>query len=147
MENALIKSLIDTLEASTLSELEYCTDGTTLRLVKGSGLGPGPAPGAAPSRPVAVASQPKSSAPPRPLAPQALAVVAPVFGVVHLCRSPGAPPFVTGGQAVAAGQVLCLIEAMKVFTELRAERAGTIAAILVDSGQDVEAGQELIRWA
>jgi acetyl-CoA carboxylase biotin carboxyl carrier protein len=71
-------------------------------------------------------------------------VTAPLFGVVHLQRTPGTP-LVVAGQAVTAGQVLCLIEAMKVFTELRAEQDGTIAAVLVQSGQDVEAGQPLFR--
>ena len=68
-----------------------------------------------------------------------------MFGVVHLQRSPGAPPLVTAGEAVSAGQVLCTIEAMKIFTDLRAEGDGTVAAVLVQSGQEVEAGQALFR--
>jgi acetyl-CoA carboxylase biotin carboxyl carrier protein len=140
MDNGLIKSLIDALEASTLSELEYSKDGVTVRLVKGSGLGRDTVPEVAPSRPVPAAPRPESPAPSSPL------VVAPLSGVVHLRRTPGAPPLVTVGQAMLAGQVLCLIEAMKVFTELRAERDGTIASILVEPGQDVEAGQAIFRW-
>jgi acetyl-CoA carboxylase biotin carboxyl carrier protein len=141
MDNDLIESLIDALEASTLTELEYSKDGVTLRLVKGSGAARTPASVAAPSRPQPVLPRTESPAPPSPC------VVAPLFGVVHLHRTPGAPQLVTAGQKVGAGQVLCLIEAMKVFTELRAEQDGTIGAILVDTGQDVEAGQGLFRWA
>ena len=71
----------------------------------------------------------------------------PAYGIVHLQRTPGAPLLAAPGNLVDPGQVLCLIEAMKVFTELRAERAGTIAAVLVESGQEVEAGQPLFRMS
>ena len=72
-------------------------------------------------------------------------VAAPLYGIVHLQRTPEAAPFVTVGQAVEAGQVVCTIEAMKVFTDVRAERAGTVAEILVTTAQEVEAGQTLVR--
>ena len=143
MDRQLIKSLIDALAASDLSEIEYTADGATLRLVKGPA---GQATVAAALPPIA-APGPAPAAPPFSAAPQAAIVEAPAYGVVHLQRSPGTPPLVTAGDAVAAGQVLCLIEAMKVFTELRAERAGTVAAVLVETGQEVEAGQPLFRMA
>jgi acetyl-CoA carboxylase biotin carboxyl carrier protein len=69
----------------------------------------------------------------------------PLHGVVHLHPSPGAPPFVRIGQTVHAGQTLCTVEAMKAFTELRAEADGVIDAILVETGQEVEASQILFR--
>lgn len=72
-------------------------------------------------------------------------VVAASYGVVHLSPSPGAPPFVVLGQSVANGHSLCTIEAMKVFSPIEADRAGTIAAILVDDGAEVSAGQTLFR--
>jgi acetyl-CoA carboxylase biotin carboxyl carrier protein len=68
-----------------------------------------------------------------------------MFGVVHLQQSPGDPPFVQPGELVEAGQVLCTIEAMKVFNEVHAEHAGRVAAVLVASGAEVEAGQALVR--
>ena len=74
-------------------------------------------------------------------------MTAPLFGVVHLQQSPGDPPFVSVGQAIRAGQTLCVIEAMKVFNEVRAEHGATVADVLVASGQDVEAGQPLFRFA
>jgi len=74
-------------------------------------------------------------------------LVAPLFGIVHLRPAPDAPEFVSPGQAVTAGTPLCIIEAMKMFHEVRAERDAIIAAVLVSSGQEVQAGQELIRFA
>ena len=70
---------------------------------------------------------------------------APLSGVVYLQPAPGEAPFVQPGQAVKAGQTLCVIEAMKVFNEIPAERAGTVEAFLVTSGQDIDAGQALVR--
>ncbi len=72
-------------------------------------------------------------------------IVAPVYGLVHLQDTPGAPPLVTPGQSVTTGQVLCIIEAMKVFSQVSAERDCTIASVLVQSGEEVEAGQPLFR--
>lgn len=146
MDRQLIKSLIDALAASDLSELEYTANGATLRLVKGA---PGSTTGRAASAPVSNPGVDPAPAPlPRsaslPGAPDGL-VRSPAFGVVHLQRSPGTPPLVTAGEAVTAGQVLCLIEAMKVFTELPAPCAGVMDAVLVESGQEVEAGQPLFR--
>ena len=141
MDRQLIKALIDALEASDLNELEYSRDGATLRLVKGEHLTP-----AAAARTVPPASAP--TAPPPASAPIATnLVLAPLYGVVHLQRTPGAAAFVAVNQEIEAGQVLCMIEAMKVFTDVRADRAGTVTEIMVTSGHEVEAGQPLIRLA
>ena len=67
-----------------------------------------------------------------------------MFGVVHLQQAPGEPPFVRVGDVIEAGQMLCAIEAMKVFNDVRADRGGRIAAVLVASGAEVEAGQPLV---
>ncbi len=140
MDRQLIKSLIDALESSGLSELEYASGGETLRLVKGGA--PIATPAVAASRPAPV---PAVAAPASP-APDST-VAAPLYGVVHLQPAPGAPAFVSAGQAVEANQVLCTVEAMKVFTEVRAACAGTVDAILVGDGQEVEPGQALVRLA
>jgi acetyl-CoA carboxylase biotin carboxyl carrier protein len=66
--------------------------------------------------------------------------------VVHLQPAPGEPPFVQPGQTVEAGQLLCVIEAMKMFNEVRADHAGTVRQVLAHSGQEVEAGQPLFRF-
>jgi acetyl-CoA carboxylase biotin carboxyl carrier protein len=79
--------------------------------------------------------------------PSASECLAPLYGVIHLQPSPGEPLFVQPGQKVAAGQTLCVIEAMKVFNEVRAEADATIVEALVRSGDEVEAGQSLFRLA
>ena len=159
MDQQQIKALIDALAASDLSELEYSHNGETLRLVKQSALAAAPRsaeradaarfPAAAPaSGSVPAAAATTTTAPATAssvVSPAELA--APLYGVVHLRPSPDEAPFVTVGQAVKAGQTLCVIEAMKVFNEVRAEQDVTVQEILVNSGQEVEAGQLLFRFA
>ena len=70
--------------------------------------------------------------------------MSPRGGVAYLSPEPGAPAFVTVGQQVSAGQTLLLIEAMKTFNQIKAPKAGTVAAILVQSGAPVEYGEVLI---
>lgn len=145
MDRDVIKALIEALAASDLAELEYRSNGETLRLVKHGPSGTA-APGHAPAEPAPATQAPSEPIPP-PTArdPVAETVVAPLYGIVHLQQTPGAPPLVSAGQSVAAGQVLCVVEAMKVFNQVRAERDCVIAAVLVRSGQEVEAGEPLFR--
>jgi acetyl-CoA carboxylase biotin carboxyl carrier protein len=72
------------------------------------------------------------------------AVVSPMVGVAYLSPEPGAPAFVSVGQQVTSGQTLLLIEAMKTFNQIKAPKAGTVTAILVQSGAPVEYGEVLI---
>ncbi len=72
------------------------------------------------------------------------AVTSPMVGVAYLTAEPGAPPFVTEGQTVTAGQTLMLIEAMKTFNQIKAPRAGVIARIIVAAGAPVEFGEVLV---
>lgn len=140
MDLAKIKALIDLVSRSQVTELELTEGDTTLKLARS---GPRPAPSAAP--PVAPA-EPEPSAPSPSEAPAAADIVrSPSFGVFHRTPAPDAPPFVTPGAAVEAGQTLCLIEAMKVFAAIAAPRAGTVEAVLVEPGEEVEAGQPLFR--
>jgi acetyl-CoA carboxylase biotin carboxyl carrier protein len=71
-------------------------------------------------------------------------IASPMVGVVYLAPEPGAAPFVTVGSAVAQGQTLLLIEAMKTFNQVRAPRAGTVTRILVEAGMPVEYGEPLM---
>jgi acetyl-CoA carboxylase biotin carboxyl carrier protein len=132
-----IKAFIDAMTASDLTEMAFSQDGWTLRLVrKGTAVEA--------VRGVDAPAPSLRDAPPAPASAKEL--TAPLFGVVHLQQTPGDPPCVTVGQAVQAGQTLCVIEAMKVFNEVVAEHDGTVAAVLVTSGQEVEAGQPLLRF-
>jgi acetyl-CoA carboxylase biotin carboxyl carrier protein len=146
MDLQQIKTFIDAMAASDLAEMEVSRDGWTLRLVR-----------RAPT--AAVPATPRTAGFPKPpesggMLPAAEAaacpdneVRAPLYGVVHLQPSPGEPPFAAAGTHVKAGQTLCVIEAMKVFNEVRAEHDGTVEAVLVKSGQEVEAGQTLLRFS
>lgn len=141
MNQEKITSLIDALAASDLSELEYTENGCTLRLSKNA-LAPREA--SAESTPQAADRTPESDA----HAPQAAAqCLAPLYGVVHLQPAPGEAAFVAAGQQVKAGRTLCVIEAMKVFNEVRAEADCRVLAVLVESGAEVESGQALFSLA
>lgn len=145
MDLAKIKSLIDLVSNSRVTELELSEGGSTLKLSRTAATGGSPSP--------PVAAVPAAAAPPVAKAPVAAApapakddvVASPSFGVFHRTPAPEAPPFVTAGSAVEAGQTLCLIEAMKVFTAITAPRATVIEAILIEAGEEVEAGQPLFR--
>jgi acetyl-CoA carboxylase biotin carboxyl carrier protein len=143
MDAQQIKVFIDAMASSDLSEMAFSQDGWTLRLVRGTaGAASAAASADAPVRPASAARQsPRAAVAPTP-APELLA---PLFGVVHLQAGPGEPPYVAPGQAVQAGQTLCVIEAMKVFNEVRAEADAVVDAVLVRSGQEVDAGQPLLR--
>ena len=78
-----------------------------------------------------------------PVLPAGIRVESPMVGVFYRAPEPGAPPFVQPGDLVAPGQTLCLLEAMKLFNELKAETAGRVTAIHVEDGQPVEFGQLL----
>ena len=141
MNQEQIKTLIDALAASDLAELEYSEEGSTLRLVKQSALAATPV-----ARRLPAARNAPAIVPAEADEAAAAECLAPLYGVVHLQPSPGEPSFVQPGQAVEAGQVLCVIEAMKMFNEVRAEAPSIVQAVLVRSGQEVEAGEPLFRF-
>jgi len=145
MDPQQIKAIIDAMASSDLAEMEVSHDGWTLRLVRRASGAAAPTPA---RRPVSQPSAVHDAIPSDPAASQAASreLRAPLYGVVHLQASPGEPPFVTAGAAVKTGQTLCVIEAMKVFNEVRAEHDATVDAVLVSSGQEVEAGQLLLRF-
>ena len=70
-------------------------------------------------------------------------VISPFVGTFYSAPSPESPPFVDVGQSVRKGQVVCIIEAMKLMNEIESDAAGTIKAILVENGQPVEYGQPM----
>jgi acetyl-CoA carboxylase biotin carboxyl carrier protein len=140
MDLPQIKAFIDAMASSDLTELEVSKDGWTLRLVRGGR--------SATARRSADPPQERQSRrnevlPETPVASPD--ICAPLSGVVYLSPSPNQPPFVVVGQAVTAGTAVCVIEAMKTFNEIRAERDGIIEAILVASETLVDAGQPLMR--
>ena len=145
MDLTHVRRLIDLLATAPVTELEVEEGGCRIRITRGGGAQPEVAPSAPPAgeAPAPVAATPQAAP---PVAEEAV-IAAPSYGVFHLSPAPGAPPFVTVGQDVQAGQEVGLVEAMKVFNAVRAGQAGKIAAVLVEDGTEVEAGTPLFRLA
>jgi acetyl-CoA carboxylase biotin carboxyl carrier protein len=140
---ALVDRLAAVLERSDLTELEVEAGGTGLVLRKPAALV------ATTVAPSAVAAAPAAdSAPPAPLeAPppaQRPSIKAPLTGIYYASPSPGSPPYVQVGGEVAVGQVIGLIEAMKLFNEIKSDLAGRVIRVVAESGKLVKAKQPLI---
>ncbi|WNJ93571.1 acetyl-CoA carboxylase biotin carboxyl carrier protein [Bosea sp. 685] len=149
MELARLKALIDLVSRSRISELEITEAGERIRICKSPP--PSAQPAAAgfiePRHEPAAESQRPSGAVETPGETDGHIVVAPMFGVFHRAPSPDSAPFVEIGQIVVPGQKLCIIEAMKTFNTIGSDVAGTVTEILVESGQEIEAGRPLLRIA
>jgi acetyl-CoA carboxylase biotin carboxyl carrier protein len=99
--------------------------------------------GAAPTVPPASPPPTASTAPPPPAHEGLHTVKSPIVGTFYEAPSPGAPPFVKVGDSVEVGQVLCIVEAMKLLNEIESDVAGEIVKKLANNGQPIEYGQEL----
>ncbi len=143
-----LKQLIRLMVENDLTELDLEGEGEKIKLKRGSGspqvqlVAP-----AAGSLPAAAAPVPATPATPAPAASDADAglvpIPSPMVGTFYAAPSPDAKPFVSVGDKVGPDTVVCLVEAMKVFNEIKAEVSGTIEKVLVQSGQSVEFGQPL----
>jgi acetyl-CoA carboxylase biotin carboxyl carrier protein len=148
---ALIDRLAGVLEHSDLGELEVAAGGTTIVLRSPAALERRAAPAAVAGDPVASAATDPSAqlaAAPAPSAAAAPAarpsVKAPLTGIFYGAPSPGAMAYVAVGDHVAVGQIIGLIEAMKLFNEIKSDLTGRVVRICVDSGALVKAKQPLI---
>ena len=138
-----LKELIVLMNEHQLVEIELEREGTKIRLRKGGAMeisgmlpeqihlarsafqeGPAPAPTEVPK-------------------PAGLEIKSPMVGTFYRASSPEAPPFVETGQEIEPGQVLCIVEAMKLMNEIKSEVRGRILQILVENGQPVQFGQSL----
>jgi acetyl-CoA carboxylase biotin carboxyl carrier protein len=149
MDLQKIKALIEVMSNSDLSELEFVEDGWTLRLARASKASARPDQTNGKSARVETPAtlMPLETTPPRRPAAVSAELQAPLSGVIYLSPAPGKPPFVSEGQTVKAGTIVCVIEAMKVLNEVRAAHDGRIEAIHIVSGAEVNAGQTLMRIA
>jgi acetyl-CoA carboxylase biotin carboxyl carrier protein len=141
---ALIDRLEKLLNDSELSELEVEAGDTAIVLRKPSAM---PSMAAAPPSAAAPAQSepaPPSAAPAQQDAPPQNAVTAPLTGLYYSSPSPGAQPYVVIGNTVTVGQVIGLIEAMKLFNEIKSDRAGRVTRIYAEDGALVKAKQPLI---
>ena len=137
MDMALVKGLIEALEASTLHSLTYENPPLRIALSRGSTAEGAPPASSAAAVPAAAVSAPA----PIPAGTQ---VTAPMVGSVYRAREPGAEPLVRVGDIVAQGDTLCLMEAMKMFSEIPAPSGGKVTHILFEEGQLAEFGMPLV---
>jgi acetyl-CoA carboxylase biotin carboxyl carrier protein len=139
MELDKIRELVRLVEESGISELELSNRGETIRICKQGAAtviaAPTPAPAVASVAPAAAAT-PASTA-------TGQEVASPIVGTFYRSPSPDADSFVEVGQHVSRGDVLCIVEAMKLMNEIEAEINGTVREILVENAQPVEFGQIL----
>ncbi len=149
MDIRKIKKLIELLEESGLAEIEISEGEESVRIARFSQGAPATQAAAGPATFVAASPLPAAAAPPAPAAAQAPAardenlVTAPMVGTFYASPAPGAKSFVEIGQEVRVGQVLCIIEAMKMMNQIESERAGKVVAVLAKNGEPVEFGQPL----
>ena len=146
MDLRKLKTLIDLVSESNVSELEITEAEGKVRIVKSGGTPmvmqqAAPAMVAAPAA-APVAGAPSASAEPA-AAPAGHAVKSPMVGTFYRSASPGAKAFVEVGSQVKEGETICIIEAMKILNEIEADKSGTITRILCENGQAVEYGQPL----
>lgn len=152
MDIRKVKKLIELLEASSVDEIEIKEGEESVRISRNTGAPIAmAAPIAAPAMPAPVAPAPAAPAPaPAPAAPEAAApsaanaVKSPMVGTFYRSPSPDAAAFVEVGQSVRAGDVLCIVEAMKMMNQIEADRAGIVTAIHAENGEPVEFDQPLI---
>lgn len=149
MDIRKIKKLIELLEESDIGELEIKEGEESVRISRGTAHLAAAAPVMA--APVVAAPAPAAPAAPtvedRKEASQALSghlIKSPMVGTFYSSPSPGSPAFVEVGQHVKPGDVVCIIEAMKMMNQIEADKAGVVEVILIDDGEPVEFDQPLI---
>ena len=130
-----INELAELLHKNNLSEIEYNVDGVHLRVV-------GPQ-GARPVVQSVAAVEPAKTE--TPAEDKSNYIRSPMVGVAYLAREQTAAPFVKVGDTVSVGQTICLIEAMKTFNPIRADKAGKITEVMIETGSPVEYNQPLFR--
>jgi acetyl-CoA carboxylase biotin carboxyl carrier protein len=156
MNQKELKELIDFLIEKDISEFELERGDVKVRIKRGADAAAPVIAHAVPIAPMPMASATHSSAPgaapPVASSPAAAPVSAeedlhtvksPIVGTFYEAPGPGALPFVKPGDQVAAGQVLCIIEAMKLMNEIESDASGEVVKVLVNNGQPVEYGQPL----
>mgnify|MGYP003279226548 FL=1 len=147
MDLRKLKTLIDLVSESGVAELEITEGEDRVRIVNRNGAAPVQV-----HQPVTVAQPmpvpvpaPEVAPAPAPTAPQQTGtpLTSPMVGTFYRAPSPGADPFVKIGDTVMKGQVVCIIEAMKLLNEVEADMDGTVKEVCVENGQPVEFGQSL----
>lgn len=147
MDLRKIKKLIELLEESNLQEMEIQEGEESIRLSRGGVMS---APMMVPQMQAPVATSPVAEAVTPAVVEVAVdsanmdnALTSPMVGTYYGAAKPGDPDFVKVGDKVAVGDVLCIVEAMKIFNQIEADRAGTVVSIMKESGDPIEYGEPL----
>jgi acetyl-CoA carboxylase biotin carboxyl carrier protein len=147
MSNDEIRELIQLVVESGIAELEVQRGEERVRIRRTMESQPAIGNVAPAQIPETVIGAPAATSPPNVAAPvpagNELIVKSPIVGTFYDAPKPGDPPFVKVGDSVEPGQVLCIIESMKLMNEIESEVAGTIVAKLIENGQPVEYGEAL----
>ncbi len=139
MDIRKIKKLIELLEESNLAELEIREGEASVRISRyGPAAAPAPLPAPVPTPAPTTPAEAQAQ-----VLPEGHVVHSPMVGTFYQAPAPGSNPFVQIGQEVQPGDVLCIIEAMKMLNQIESDVAGTVKAILGENGQPVEYGQPL----
>jgi acetyl-CoA carboxylase biotin carboxyl carrier protein len=148
MDIRKVKKLIELLEESDIGEIEIKEGEESVRIsrqstiVAAAPVAMAAAPAPAPAAPAAAApAQEEASA---EAEPSGHIIRSPMVGTFYRSPSPGSPSFVEVGQHVKVGEVICIVEAMKMMNQIEADKAGVVEAILVEDGQPLEFDQPLI---
>ena len=152
MDIRKVKKLIELLEESGVSEIEIKEGEESVRISRhptgtvhaySAPMGYAPAPPGAPGAAVPAAAPAAPGAPPLPTHSPDQAVTAPMVGTFYAAPAPGAKPFVEVGSEVKQGDVLCIIEAMKMMNQIECDKPGRVVSVLAKNGDPVEFGQTL----
>jgi acetyl-CoA carboxylase biotin carboxyl carrier protein len=150
-----IRSILALVEEHDLSEFELEVDSLKIKVRKSGGSHVIQAPALPPYAPLPAVAMAGSGPAPRPVESRADAaapaeadadlamVTSPIVGTFYRAPEPGAPPFVEKGARVKKGQVLCIIEAMKLMNEIECDHEGEVVAVYVENGQPVQYGERL----
>jgi acetyl-CoA carboxylase biotin carboxyl carrier protein len=137
-----IKEIVGLMNENEIAEFMIEREGFKLSIRKGSAGVPAPVPGQAPA--AAAAPQPPEEAAAKG-EPEGVYIASPMVGTFYTSPSPDSPPFVEIGREVDEDTTVCIIEAMKVMNEIKAERKGRILEVLAENGEAVEFGKRLFR--
>ena len=151
MDLRKLKTLIDLVSESNVSELEITEAEGKVRIVKGPVGAPmavaapltvaAPVPGASADGSAAAPATPAAA---EPAAISGHIVKSPMVGTFYTASSPEAKPFVQVGSVINEGDTICIIEAMKILNEIEADKSGTVTGILCENGEAVEYGQPML---
>ena len=144
MDIRKVKKLIELLEASSVDEIEIKEGEESVRISRNKGMTMAAPLMPAPMAPAPAAQVAAPAAPEVGSASSANAVKSPMVGTFYRSPGPEAAAFVEVGQSVRAGDVLCIVEAMKMMNQIEADHAGTVTAIHAENGEPVEFDQPLI---